>query len=192
MKAFATLICDEADRNPEFAAKIDQLFSRLIKGEVKSERRANTFNASLPDIYAELRRRGDEKFRDWLADHPVALLKGIIKQHDFDPGKRSTRWKDSSRLVDLIATQLSNRLKRGSAFLTITSETAEDDDHAAGLPEGMATKDLAHYGYRVRDKGTAKHTRYSSWRHRCRVCHGWYKQLTNGVCANCSGHIHGS
>jgi rRNA maturation endonuclease Nob1 len=53
------------------------------------------------------------------------------------------------------------------------------------LPDGMNDTELIKNGYVAGTDGHAKHNRYSSYRHRCKTCGRWYKQLQNGKCKSC-------
>jgi hypothetical protein len=71
----------------------------------------------LPDIHAEWNARGDANFRLWLRDQPMPVLRAVIRAQDFDPTRRTAKWKEVQKLADFIADNLRARLSRGAAFI---------------------------------------------------------------------------
>jgi hypothetical protein len=112
------LIADEAERNEEFAARLDELLapvpgksrSKGIRSKMKSEPDA-------PDIYAEREMRGEDEFRLWLRDQTVQVLRATIRKHDLDSARRTARWKDAEKLGAYIADRVEGRRERGSSFM---------------------------------------------------------------------------
>jgi hypothetical protein len=112
------VLAEEADRNPEFARKIEDLLTTLSQvPERPKPNRRESRNVELPDIYSEWHARGEEEFRLWLRDRSLEALQGLIKHHDFDPSRRTSRWKEREKLSSFIADQLRGRLSRGSRFM---------------------------------------------------------------------------
>jgi len=119
LRGLVDLLAEEADRNPEFAARLEQVLDELPGGAAaKPKARKPKESVELPDVYAERKTRDDTEFRLWLRDLPVPVLKAIVKEHDLDPTRRVSRWKDPEKFSALIADQLQARMSRGSAFLT--------------------------------------------------------------------------
>lgn len=111
------LIEEEATRNPDFAQKLAEIaLSHGSLGEVRSKRIKKRL--TFPDVYQEYDEQTATGFYMWLYDQPIATLKGIIKQHDLDPSRRSAKWNEHNRLVKLIIAQVEARLRRGSHFLS--------------------------------------------------------------------------
>jgi hypothetical protein len=58
-------------------------------------RAAPTKPENLPDIHAEFKARGESEFQLWLRDQPVAVLRALIRGHDMDAARRTSKWKDA-------------------------------------------------------------------------------------------------
>jgi hypothetical protein len=118
-RSLLDLIADEAERNGEFAARLDELVTPIPAKTTrsKSTRSKVKLEPDVPDIYAERELRGEDEFRLWLRDQSVPVLRGIIRKHDLDSTRRTARWKDVEKLGDYIAGRLQGRLQRGSSFM---------------------------------------------------------------------------
>ena len=118
LRGLSHLLVEEADRNPEFATRLDELFESVAeKTRVKGSRRRVKKEPQLPDVYQERELRGEDEFRFWLSDQPVPLLHAIIRKHDLDSARRTAKWKDAEKLGAYIAERLQGRLERGSSFI---------------------------------------------------------------------------
>jgi hypothetical protein len=112
------LIGEEANRNPEFAAKLDAIVTELpARRKAPGTKKPTTSPSDLPDIFAEWKARPQSDFILWLKDQPSVVLRAEIKAHEFDPTGRTRRWKDTEKLAHFIAEQMRTRATRGSAFL---------------------------------------------------------------------------
>ena len=115
------LLEDEAGRNPAFAERLEEITADLPErfgrrpGPARIEEPVN-----VPDVLAEFQARGAEEFRFWLRDFSLPVLKAIVKRNQFDPARLSQKWIEPDKFVNLICEQVDARLKRGSAFLTLT------------------------------------------------------------------------
>ena len=119
LRGLVDLLAEEAERNPEFAERLDQLLAPIPhKGRSKGRGvRKAAVEPEVPDIYRERELRGEEEFQFWLRDLPVPLLRAIIRKHDLDSARRTARWKEAEKLGAYIAERLQGRLERGSGFL---------------------------------------------------------------------------
>lgn len=119
LRGLVTLLAEEANRNPDFGNKLDQLLEPLTtKKEFKSDgsRKKNTLPV-LPDIYEKWEMLGASEFEHWLRNQEIPVLHALIRKHDFDGARRTEKWKDSEKLAGFIADRLRSRLDRGGAFL---------------------------------------------------------------------------
>ena len=119
LRGLSELVAQEADRNPEFAAKLNELLESVpgkSSGRGRSRRGAKS-QLDVPDVYHELELRGNEEFQFWLRDLPLPMLRVIIRKHDFDNARRTAKWKDTEKLGAYIAERLQGRLERGSHFM---------------------------------------------------------------------------
>jgi len=117
LRGLVDILADEAARNPDFAARLDDVLTGLPKESVKPARQSATQPAELPDIHAEWNQHNETDFRLWLRDQPMSVLRALVRTHDFDPTRRTTKWKEAEKLADFIADGLKARLARGSSFL---------------------------------------------------------------------------
>lgn len=118
LRRLAKLLGEEAQRNPEFAEKLATLLVSVPgNAQSKGKSAGPAKEIDLPDIYAESRARGEDEFRLWLRDEPMPVLRSLIKKHDLDPTRRTSRWKDPEKLAGFIADQLNARLAKGSSFM---------------------------------------------------------------------------
>jgi len=118
LRGLVELIVEEAARNSKFATRLETLLAPLPE-KVHLLKKSPTAKPipNLPDIYAERNDRGSSEFRMWLSDQPIAILRGLIRQHDLDATRRTSKWKEEGKLSEFIADQLESRLARGSSFL---------------------------------------------------------------------------
>lgn len=111
------VLAEEANRNPAFAARLDQVLAELPERK-SARRKAPKAQASPPpDLHGELQARGEQEFRHWLREQPADTLRASIRAHDLDPTRRTAKWKEAEKLADFISDALQARLARGSAFL---------------------------------------------------------------------------
>ena len=117
LRGLVDILADEAARNPDFAARLDDVLTGLPKEPAKPARQSATQPAELPDIHAEWNQHNETDFRLWLRDQPMSVLRALVRTHDFEPTRRTTKWKEAEKLADFIADGLKARLARGSSFL---------------------------------------------------------------------------
>jgi hypothetical protein len=116
------VLADEADRNPEFSSRVEQLLETIPDHGTKKPRGAGQRHVGpLPDVHAEWSARGDTEFRIWLREQPIPTIRALIRLQDLDPTRRTARWKDPEKLAGFVADSLRARMSRGSAFIGNTS-----------------------------------------------------------------------
>ena len=123
LRGLVDLISDEAASNPEFSSRLELLLSPLPKRKTPQRKRPVRLGLDLPDIYREFNSRGQAEFALWLRDQPIDLLRAVIRMHDLDATRRTSKWKDSDKLSHFITEQIRARMARGSGFLTGDSGT---------------------------------------------------------------------
>lgn len=152
LRSLVNLLSEEAERNPEFASRLDSLLSPLPRTKTHPKKSISKKEPEqVPDIYVEWNKRGETEFRLWLRDQSIGVLRAILRLHDLDASRRTTKWRDPEKLSAYIADHLQSRLARGSSFLRggvvdtpiqetgrlVQEETARDKAvglaHAAGL-----------------------------------------------------------
>lgn len=118
LRRLVHLLAEESGRNPNFAAKLDDLLAELpTKTSSGKKTSPRSTNIPLPDIHAELNKRGELDFRLWLRDQPVTLLRALMRAHDLDPTRRTSKWSEPEKLADFILEGLRARMSRGGSFL---------------------------------------------------------------------------
>jgi hypothetical protein len=118
LQGLVALVEEEAARNPIFASKLETLLAPLPVKSVKARKASTARTAvALPDIYAELEARGEDEFRLWLRDQPIEIMRALIKRHELDPSRRTSRWKEAEKIGAFIADHLQSRKARGAAFM---------------------------------------------------------------------------
>lgn len=127
LRGMVELLAEESARNPEFADKIDALLADLPERKAAPKKNLNASTLpveQLPDIHAEWNSMGESEFRLWLQDQPLAVLRALIRSQDFDPTRRTAKWKEAEKLGAFIADGLRARLARGAAFIGKPDEGA--------------------------------------------------------------------
>lgn len=114
----AKLMAEEADRNPDFANRVDMILREVaVANSGVSTKKAKSLELDIPDVFTEYETREEGDFINWLGAYELDVLKSIVKTNAFDSNGRSSKWKDKSKLTQLILEQIKVRLNRGSAFL---------------------------------------------------------------------------
>ncbi len=156
LRGLVDLLGEEAARNPDFASRLQSLLSPLPKAKTRPKKPLRRKDQEqLPDIYAEWNKRGESEFRLWLRDQPIGVLRAIIRLHDLDASRRTTKWKDPEKLSAYIADHLQSRLARGSSFLRGgVVDTAIPKSGRQGQEESARDKavGLAHAAGRQRER----------------------------------------
>jgi hypothetical protein len=110
LRELVRIVADEYERNSAFAQRLDRLLDAVPlspsdKGG-RSGARSTSIAAAIPDVYSELRARSEPEFRLWLQRVPIAVLREIIRSHDLDATRRTSKWRDAEKLANHIADQL--------------------------------------------------------------------------------------
>ena len=127
LRDLLALLDEEANRNPDFAAKLNAIMAELPARPARSSRPPKTVT-TLPDVFAALQEKGEDEFRFWVRTFDIPTLKAIIRSNGFDPAKSSQRWTNPDKFVGLVVEQAVARMKRGSAFLPPKSESQPSTD----------------------------------------------------------------
>jgi hypothetical protein len=117
LRGMVDVLAEEAERNPGFAARLDDVLAGLSTKSVKATKSRTMSPAELPDIHAEWNRHSETDFRLWLRGQSLPMLRALIRTHDFDPTRRTVKWKEAEKLTEFIIDSLKARLARGSSFL---------------------------------------------------------------------------
>lgn len=117
LRGLVDLLAEEAARNSNFAARLDDVLTGLQKESATPSKQRTTLPTELPDIHVEWNQRNETDFRLWLRDQPMPVLRALVRTHDLDPTRRTTKWKEAEKIANFIAEGLKARLARGSSFL---------------------------------------------------------------------------
>lgn len=124
LQRFVEAVSNEAGKNPDFAARLDNLLVEIPGKKARSSKtkkksiKKKILEKDLPDIYIELKNRNEHDFYLWLRDQSISTLKALIRKHDLDAPHRTTKWKDTEKLSSFINEQIRARIARGSGFMT--------------------------------------------------------------------------
>ncbi len=112
----AALVAEQASRDSEFAAKIEEILGiestkRIRQAVRKGGRRA----AALFDPIAKASEGKDGLYAALSACELEQLL-DIVAEYGMDPGKLVMKWKDKDRIIDRIVDVSITRATKGDAF----------------------------------------------------------------------------
>ncbi len=137
LRKLAREIIDEADRNPEFAARLDAALGDIggavaTNGAVKTNGATN--GAAKPDASRTKRkgaqrrpalfdpialaRTGEPNLRSHLAELDMHELKDIVTDFAMDSSGEVMKWRSIERITDRIVENALGRAYKGSAFLS--------------------------------------------------------------------------
>ena len=119
LRGLVELLVEEADRNPAFADKLEQLLTVVPSQRAPAKRPfRKSVSVQPPDLYAEHAARGESELLVWLRDLPIPTLRSLIRANDFDPTRRTSKWRETEKLATFIVDSLRSRMTRGSAFMS--------------------------------------------------------------------------
>lgn len=115
----AKAVADAADRDPELASRLTEIFGAAPPAPKRSEpapgRAKNRRPAALLDPVA-LVADGEPALRDRLAALSLDQLLDVVAEYGMDPGKLVMKWKDPARVIDRIVEIALGRAQKGHAF----------------------------------------------------------------------------
>jgi hypothetical protein len=110
--AFVRVVLDQAERDPDFAERLEQ----ALGGDFAPARTARRRRAPAAFDPVAAAHEGEEHLRGRLAELSADQLKDMIADHGLDPTGRATRWRKPDRLVALIVDRAAERAQKGRAF----------------------------------------------------------------------------
>jgi hypothetical protein len=112
------IVVDEAERNPEFARKIEEALGLEPRTSgTKAERPAHRRTPAVVDPI-NLARQGEHVLRAHLGELGLEQLRDIVADYGMDPGKLVLKWKTPERIIEKIVEVSIGRVKKGEAFLS--------------------------------------------------------------------------
>ncbi len=118
LRDLASLIEDEASKNPAFGSRLEAVLQEVPRREKKRATRKVIRDDQLPDLFLEAKARSASDFEHWLASLNIPVLKALVRKHDLDSSRRTQKWHEPEKFAKLIAEQIQARMQRGSAFLS--------------------------------------------------------------------------
>ena len=130
-RKLAREIIDEAERNPEFAARLEAALGEPSKaasnGAAKANGAAKSANGDgrkagqrrpAPFDPIALARTGEPNLRNRLAELNVHELKDIVADFAMDTSGEVMKWRSVERITDRIVQNAMGRAYKGGAFLS--------------------------------------------------------------------------
>ena len=130
LKKLLEVVIEEADSNPEFSEKLENILNGSISEEPKepaammstgAKRSGNRRAPAVLDPIAVIEEGEDVLFKQ-LSNLTDKELKDIIADYGMDPSKLAMKWKNRDRLIDLIIYTSHRRASKGDAFRDLTDE----------------------------------------------------------------------
>ncbi len=117
LRSLFKIIIDEAENNPEFSAKIEQILSPQapVKKTSPAKRPSNRRDAPVLDPVKALT-EGEDSLREKLSTLTEKQLKDIIAHYGMDPAKQAMKWKKIDRLIAHIIEESRRIATRGDVF----------------------------------------------------------------------------
>ncbi len=110
-------VLSELESDPNLAARLREILkgrdtrSTTKKRPSRHRRPPGAFDPF--EVYAN----GDEPaLRSRLQELNIEQLKDMVAEHGMDQAKLAMKWRTSNRLIDLIATTVRDRARKGDAF----------------------------------------------------------------------------
>jgi hypothetical protein len=116
---FAKAVADAADRDPELANRLSDIFgatpvapkkAATVAGRAKNRRAA----AALDPIAVV--GNGENVLRSQLSDLSLDQLRDVVAEYGMDQGKLVMKWKDPARVIERIVEIALARSQKGHAF----------------------------------------------------------------------------
>ena len=124
LKNLLDAVIEEAERNPEFSNKLENILSGSISAEPEkasakmstgAKRSGNRRAPAALDPIA-LIEDGEDALLEQLSNLTDKELKDIIADYGMDPSKLAMKWKNRDRLINLIIDTSHRRASKGDAF----------------------------------------------------------------------------
>ena len=128
MQNLAKEISEEAERNPDFEARIRKALGlpatddsvshsgqQIHAHETGSPRRRNRRTPAVLDP-VQLAQESEQSLREQLSLLTLEQLKDIVADHGMDPSKLVMKWKTPERIANHIVEMAISRSRKGDAF----------------------------------------------------------------------------
>lgn len=115
---FVRAVVEEADRNPDFARRIEEALGIQEKAKKPRPTRASHRRTPAAIDPVELARQGEQALRTRLVELSIEQLKDVVADFGMDPGKLVLKWKTADRIIDRIVEVSIGRARKGEGFLS--------------------------------------------------------------------------
>ena len=127
LRNFVRVVSDEADRNPDFANRLREVFDgnpapqrgsappAARKTSSVSRRPANRRSPAVLDPVT-IAQRGEDLLREALKPLDLEQLKDIVADYGMDQRRLVMKWKTPARVIDHIVEVSVSRARKGDAF----------------------------------------------------------------------------
>lgn len=100
------VLAKRIEEKPELIREFDLDFSSILSPEKGNQGGEKLEELDAFSVYAE---GGEEGLRGRLDGLDLYSLRRILNRHDFDPSQLAQKWKDRTRLIDLILKRVAAR-----------------------------------------------------------------------------------
>lgn len=116
----AKAVADQAERDPEFAARLADVLGADVTPKPRPEPTAGARpkNRRPPAVLdpVAVAREGEAVLRERLTVLSFDQLRDIVADYGMDPGKLVMKWKDPARVLERIVEVSLSRASKGDAF----------------------------------------------------------------------------
>ena len=115
----AKAVADAADRAPELASRLSEIFGAAVgipkRPEPVAGRAKNRRPAAALDPVVVVG-EGEDALRGQLSALSLDQLRDVVAEYGMDQGKLVMKWKDPVRIIDRIVEIAASRAQKGHAF----------------------------------------------------------------------------
>lgn len=122
LRALGAVVLEEAERNPDFARRLEQALGQQASSP--SPKKSRSRATALVDPVALLDERGEQELRTRLQGLSLEQLLDVVAEFGMDPARLVMKWKSAERVVDHIIESATRRSSKGDAFRAKPSEEA--------------------------------------------------------------------
>lgn len=102
-------LAEKIEKKPELIGELGLDLSVITSTDNGNKKETRLVELDSFSIYAK---EGEAALRSKLDELDLASLKNILDRHDFDPSQFAQKWKDKTRLINLIVKRVASRSKR--------------------------------------------------------------------------------
>ncbi|SAI72200.1 Uncharacterised protein [Bordetella ansorpii] len=140
------VVIEEAERNPEFEAALNDALGAQASGKRKQPKEAPAVESAGSEAKRGKNRRppaaldpvqvvrdGETALRASLEKLSLDQLRDIVAEYGMDPSRLVMKWVDSARVIDRIVELSTARARKGDAFRKPADDTQPRHEEQGGL-----------------------------------------------------------